>query len=235
VTAAPVFPPLLTGCAAPEGANPVELACAMARAGCDGGTIVHSVQADMLRAAVVFAPEVPLERAVAMLPVCGVGLQNALGALAPPEVAVQFGWDGALYVNGGRCGGLSLLASGVDPTVVPDWLVVGLALPLLMTGRPGDHPEATALYEESCADVGASDLLEAWARHMLVWIETWESEGTRPVHAEWTGMIVGLGDAASVAGETGRAIGLDEDFGLLLETETGTRAVPLTRLIGEMQ
>lgn len=65
-----------------------------AASGCDAGLVVHDLRQDRVQAALVLAPEVPLADAVTMLPLCGVGFQNALGALAPPEVAVHLGWDG---------------------------------------------------------------------------------------------------------------------------------------------
>ena len=103
----PSFPPLLRGEQVGGATDPFDKARALAALGCDGGTVVYNPQVDRLRAAMVFAPEVPLEQAMTMLPVCGVGFQNALGALAPPEVAVHLDWDGAIFVNGARCGGLS--------------------------------------------------------------------------------------------------------------------------------
>ena len=81
----PVFPPLLTGAQAED---PFAQACAEARQGCDAGLVLYNLGPSVLQAAIVFAPEVPLAQAMAMLPLCAVGFQNALGALAPPEVAV---------------------------------------------------------------------------------------------------------------------------------------------------
>ena len=148
------FPPLMSGLALSGAAAPFDTAVAMAARGCDAGIVVHNVTDRALRAALVLAPEVPLRRAMAMLPACGLGLQNALGALAPPEVAVQLDWAGGLRVNGARCGRLRVAAGGRDPEALPGWLVVGLELPLWSaTDRPGDHPDDTALFEEGCAGV----------------------------------------------------------------------------------
>jgi BirA family biotin operon repressor/biotin-[acetyl-CoA-carboxylase] ligase len=81
----PSFPPLFTGRDA-NGNDPFALACATAEAGCDAGLVIYDLAPNTLRAAIVFAPDVSLARAAVMLPICGVGFQNALGALAPPEV-----------------------------------------------------------------------------------------------------------------------------------------------------
>jgi biotin-(acetyl-CoA carboxylase) ligase len=226
------FPPLMAGQAVTGQEDPFETACAMAALGCDAGTVVYNLQADRLRAAIVFAPEVMLEEALAMLPLCGVGFQNALGALAPPEVAVHLTWAGGIKVNGAKCGGFSIATSDKTPEAQPDWLVVGLGLPLLLTGQePGTSPDATALHEEGCADVDPGELVESWARHVLNWIARWEEGGKRALHDEWRGLADGIGEPVQVLGETGTFVGVDERFGMLLRDETGTRLIPLSRLL----
>ena len=231
MTESPSFPPLLTGLSA---ADPMAEAIALAREGCDGGTLLHAVQADRLRAAIVFAPEVPLAQALTVLVVCGIGFQNALGALAPPEVAVHLDWTGAIRLNGGRCGALRPAASTSDPEAVPDWLVIGLDLALIrLTETPGATPDLTSLHEEGCGEVDGLHLLEAWARHMLVWLNRWSDEGNRPIHAEWMPLVWGLDKPATIAGLSGTFIGTDESFGMLLKDGATTHLIPLTRLLEE--
>ncbi len=234
MTRAPAFPPLMQGHAVDAGIDPFEKACAMAALGCDAGTIVYNIGADRLAAALIMAPEVPLEQAMAMLPTCGVGFQNALGAIAPPEVAVHLEWAGGLRVNGASCGRLRVMAGTDRPDALPGWLVVGLDLPLILAGTaPGDAPDRTALYEEGCADIDPTGLLEGWARHTLVWITRWEdADGPRALHAEWRGLAHGMGETITLQGQTGTFMGVDENFGMLLRTEDGdTRLVPLSTVL----
>jgi len=263
LTEPPSFPPLMEGLAAPDGRDPFALACDRARAGCDAGLVVHNTSPDILSAALVLAPEVPLADAMIMLPTCGIGFQNALGVLAPPEVAVQLAWDGEIMVNGACCGAFRVAASGNDPTVEPDWLVIGFDLRMMPLDpeTPGLTPDQTSLYDEGCAEVVAPRLLEAWARHSLVWINRWQDEGTKPLHAEWRGLAFGLGKDVKLSlpdGTTlaGHFLGVDERFGLLLRPggqaeapkaaptpdttppttppttpDTTTRLVPLTDLL----
>ena len=112
-TAALTFPPLMSGEATASDA--IGHAARRATLGCDAGLVAYSLGASRVEAALVFAPEVPLSRAMAMLPLCGVGFQNALGALAPPEVAVHLEWDGGLRINGAACGTMSGLSNTHDP------------------------------------------------------------------------------------------------------------------------
>ncbi|UWR04431.1 DUF4444 domain-containing protein [Ruegeria conchae] len=225
----PVFPPLLSGHPAKAGEDPFEKAQAMAALGCDGGTVVYNKQADRLRVAIVFAPEVPLQDAIAMLPLCAVGFQNALGALAPPEVAVHLGWDGVICVNGAKCGTMKVAASSAEAGEIPNWLVVGWELALLPTSdAPGETPDVTALYDEGCADVSATQLVESWSRHMLTWLNRWQEEGNAPLHAEWMGLLRGVGEP--IAG-SGVFLGTDERFGMLIREGEDTQIRPLTELL----
>jgi BirA family transcriptional regulator, biotin operon repressor / biotin---[acetyl-CoA-carboxylase] ligase len=228
---APTFPPLFEGMAA-QGVDPFALACTEAARGCDAGLVVHDLAHDRLKAAMVFAPDVALREAVVMLPLCGVGFQHALGALAPAEVAVHLGWDGPIYVNGGRCGALQIAAAPTAPEQVPDWLVVGLSLDLWpATEDTGLTPDRTALYAEGCAEVDAQLLLEAWVRHTLVEINAWEEGGTARLHRDWLGLARDLGKAVEIDGRAGTFQGLDENFGMLLKTDTATDLIPLTHLM----
>ena len=224
------FPPLMWGEAATDSA--LGHAARKAALGCDAGLVSYLLLADRVEAALVFAPEVPLAEAMTMLPLCGVGFQNALGALAPPEVAVHLSWDGTIRVNGAICGGLRVLSATHDPAEVPDWLVVGWTLPLLPADvETGNTPDQTALFVEGCADVSPPTLVEAWARHTLNWIARWESDGSRPLASEWRGLAHGIGEETTQNGLKGTFLGVDEAFGMLLRDDDTTHLIPLTTLL----
>ena len=232
MTEAPGFPPLLSGLAAAPGEIPLARACAEAERGCDAGLIVYAPGPDALRAALVFAPEVPLHKAMAMLPLCAVGLQNALGALAPPEVGMHLDWDGGLRLNGAIAGRMRAAASATAPDEIPDWLIVGFELTILPeSDTPGDTPDRTSLYGEGCADLDIVTLLEAWARHTLVGINRWSDDGPAALHREWSGLAWHVDKDVQRGTVTGRYVGIDEDFGLLLKTGDTTRLYPLTDLL----
>lgn len=229
---APTFPPLFSGLAVDGQIDPFDKACVEAARGCDAGLVVYNLGANLLRAALVFAPELPLKDAMAMLPLCGVGFQNALGALAPPEVAVHLGWSGYILINGAKCGGLRVASSHSDPEVEPDWLVVGLELPLWPdSDDPGESPNQTALYAEGCADVKADMLVESWVKHTLVGINRWSDEGVSSLHKEWHGLAHGIGEDIEIGGNSGTYLGVDERLGMLVRDQETTHLIPLNYLL----
>ncbi len=228
----PTFPPLLKGERVDGALDPFTKACAQAALGCDAGLIFYKITDSHLRAAIVFAPEVPLEEAMAMLPLCGVGYQNALGALAPPEVAVHLDWAGGITVNGAFCGHMQAAANTTDPREDPEWLVVGLEIPLTPEDdNPGLTPDRTSLFDEGCVEVEPVRLLESWSRHTLVWINRWTEDGVQPLHDEWRGLARNIGEDIEMDGKKGTFLGVDERFGMLLRHGDTTDLIPLsTRL-----
>ncbi len=229
----PSFPPLLRGEAAPPGMAPFAKAVAEAALGTDPGLIVWDPAAEALRAALVLAPEAPLERAVGIAFAVALGLGDAIGALAPPEVAVHYAWPAGIRINGGACGRLRAAASTDDPRAEPDWLVVGIDLRFLPPGpeEPGLRPDETCLVEEGCGDLAPRLLLESWSRHMLVWINRWLDEGFRPVHEAWRARAWKLGE---VLPDGGTFTGLDELGGMLVRTGRTTELRPLTSMLEDL-
>ena len=229
---APQFPPLFRGEELTGKANPMERAKQLAIAGTEPGVVVYNLSGQKLLAAIIFAPEVSLEEALFVLPACGIGFQNALGSLAPPEVAVHLEWPGAIRVNGALCGKLTAAASTSDPAEEPNWLVVGIELQLAYDeAAPGMQPDKTALMEEGCAEVVPVELLESWVRHTLYWINRWNDEGTKPLHSEWRGLAQDMGEEVDWGFAKGLFVGLDENFGALLRNADDTDLVPVSRLL----
>ncbi len=227
----PSFPPLMQGINT-AGADAFEAACSEAAQGCDAGTILYDASPERLRAAIVLAPEVALSDAAAMLPLTGVALQNALGALGPSEMPVHLCWDGPIRVNGGLCGAVRGATDTQDADAEPGWLVTGFELVFARGNLAGgETPDETDLMSEGCGDLTPVDLLESWSRHLLNWISRWEDEGMGPLHAEWTGLAHGMGQDGVFLGKNGHFLGLDEKLGLLLRADGQTMLLPVTDLL----
>ncbi len=230
----PSFPPLLKGEETLPGMDPFAKAVASAALGTDPGLICWARDETAMRAALVLAPEAPLERAVGITFAVALGLGDALGALAPPEVAVHYVWPGAFKVNGADCGAMRAAASTTDPAAVPDWLVIGVEMPFRRPSsddEPGNRPGQTYLIEEGCVEVTPLKLLDSWARHTLVWINRWLDDGFQPLHAAWRERAWGMGENLP---EGGTFMGLDELGGMLVKTPKTTEIRPLTTMLEDL-
>jgi biotin-(acetyl-CoA carboxylase) ligase len=130
-----------------------------------------------------------------------------------------------------------MAASSANPTDVPDWLVVGLTIPLIPPNDDGGGhtPDQTCLFQEGCIEVDPMRLLESWSRHTLVWINRWSDEGAAPLHAEWRTMATGVGESitTTLQGDeiSGTFLGIDEAFGMLIRTDETTHIKPLSDLL----
>ena len=216
---APTFPPLMRG--ERVAASPFAQAIRRARDGADPGLVVWR-SGRALDAAVLLAPEVPLGRALEMVPAGMVALRDALGSIGPSEMPVHFDWPATVRVNGGRCGALRAAASTTDPAAEPDWLVLGLSLAFAAPPDGGRRPDETGLYAEGAGDLTPEAILESWTRHLMHRITEWEERGPRVIHDEWT----------AAAWKSEGWVGLDEEFGAIRKGADGTtRIAPLTEML----
>lgn len=223
----PSFPPLLTGEVVPNNMDPFEKAVSRAIAGVDSGTVFYSEAGDTLRAALVLAPETPLEEAIQAVYVAQIGLAESLGALAPPEVPVHFQWPDRIKVNGAICGTVRFAADVSDPDAEPHWLVVGIEIPFIPQGdEPGANPNETCLLEEGCSEVTPMALLESWSRHTLLWLTYFLEEGAERVHREWRPRCDTMGESVQTP-RPGVFVGLDEKGRMLLRDGPMTETLSL--------
>jgi biotin-(acetyl-CoA carboxylase) ligase len=234
MTDKPVFPPPYSPIAVTDGLDPFERALTIAREGAEAGAILWSVRADRAECAVVLAPENPLEQSLPVLQVALLALGDALGALLPPLVAVTFDWPDRLLVNGGLVGGVRLAVAPIQPdNAVPDWLVIGIGIaltePVATAGPAGSAP--TTLAAEGCGGVAATELLAAFSRHFLGWINRWQEEGVTTVHQAWLARVPSLGRDVRIGVEgeirQGRFSGLTERGDLRLGEGERAALVPL--------
>src|SRR5262245_29825786 len=107
-------------------------------------------------------------------------LGDALTVHAPPEKLVEFDWPGTIRVDRGLVGGARLAwPQDADENAVPDWLVFGAVIRTVSMGEeePGMRPLAAALGEEGFDDTTSGQLVESFARHLMVAFDTWQESG----------------------------------------------------------
>jgi BirA family biotin operon repressor/biotin-[acetyl-CoA-carboxylase] ligase len=199
MTERPVLPPLLRPLAVAPDLDPFERGLVLAGEGVEPGTLLWSTGQDVCEGAVVLAPEQPREPSLPVVLIAMLGLGEALGATVPPMVAVTFGWPDRIELNGGVVGGVRYAcAATAAPDAIPDWLVIGFRL--AVRSRPMEASERfrhSTLADEGC-EVAAVDLLEAFGRHFLAWINRWQEDGVQPVRQAWLSRATGLGKRVEI-------------------------------------
>ncbi|RZW05484.1 MAG: DUF4444 domain-containing protein [Rhodobacteraceae bacterium] len=224
------FPPLLTGMAVPG--DPLDAAMASVAIEVEPGTVFYGGDPTRMTVALVLAPEEPLDTTLRVSFAAMLGLNEAVGALAPPEVGVHLAWPDRIKVNGAICGQLTVRSSTSDPEAEPDWLILALDIPIAsQQTHPGETPDDTTLHDEGCGDITAPDLIEAWGRHVMNWLHIYLTDGFEPLHREWCAKADGLGASVDYP-ETGTFVGLDERGGMILKSGGATRILPLTDYLG---
>ncbi|MGI9490048.1 MAG: biotin/lipoate--protein ligase family protein [Geminicoccaceae bacterium] len=237
MTERPQFPPAFRPYAITADLDPFDRAVEMAKEGVDAGTLLWSARQDVFECAIVLAPESSLETSMPVVLAASLGLGDALGALIPPVIAVTFGWPDRVEMNGGIVGKIRLIiAETPNPTVVPDWLVIGFNLANAGHWREGGHggQHVTTLTEEGC-QIDLLDLLEAFSRHFLAWINRWQGDGVQPVQQAWMSRTQEVGKSVKIdLGDQireGTFKGLNEQCGLELVDQGRHHVIPLDMAI----
>lgn len=204
----------------------------------EDGAFFWSGRADRLDCAILLHPDLPAARAGLLAYVAMVGLGDAIGALAPPVVSVEFGWPDRLLVNGALAGGIRVATADVaDDKSVPPWQLLGVTVAILgdpKDASPGLRPDTTTLHDEGAVDIVSVSLAESFSRHFLAWVHRWQEDGFAPICDSWLNRAAGYRQTVDWRLDTltvsGRFTGLDEDGGLLLATDDGSsgfRTIPL--------
>lgn len=150
------------------------------------GTLIWSDAGGRLSLALLLDPDGDWRQSAPVALVAIVALGDAIGALAPPTVAVTNAWPDRLEANGGLVGGVALDPVGPDPAM-PARLILRLEAAVAAPPgvEPGHRPEVTSLAEEGCEEITPVRLLESFSRHFLSWLHRWQEDGFDPVRAGW--------------------------------------------------
>jgi hypothetical protein len=144
------------------------------------GTLVWVGRFDLIEFALVLEPDEPLTSARRTIYAGMMALADALAVHAPPETAITFEWPDAVFVQGGLVGGGQLAwPKNADEKKRPDWLVFGAMLRTVIMGinEPGSRPDSAALEDEGFEELGSGQVVETFARHLMVTLDAWQQEG----------------------------------------------------------
>jgi hypothetical protein len=144
------------------------------------GTLVYVGRFDLVEFALVLEPEDTLAGARRVHYAGMVALADALAAFAPPEKPIEIDWPDTVRVDGGIVGGGRLAwPEGAPEDAVPDWLVFGATIRTVSLGadEPGLHPLSAALEDEGFDGLESGRLVESFARHFMLALDTWYEQG----------------------------------------------------------
>jgi BirA family biotin operon repressor/biotin-[acetyl-CoA-carboxylase] ligase len=168
----------------------------------------------------IMRPDCPLKEAAQLGFVAALALGDAVGSVAPPLIEITYKWPNDVLANRRKLAGI-LLEAQATPEGTVEWLVLGLGANVKSFPKESDTP-ATGLHFEGCAaSVTEAELLQAFARHFLSWVNLWLDEGFEPIRRTWLRHAEGKGEMIRVRlpRETleGRFLDLDAEGHLLLD------------------
>jgi BirA family transcriptional regulator, biotin operon repressor / biotin---[acetyl-CoA-carboxylase] ligase len=184
----PLLPPILTPIPVVDGIDVFAKAIAVAGKS-ETGTVLYSENPEYVEVSIILSPEVSKLKCNQMLYIMMVASGDAIGALAPPEVAVTYAFPGFIFLNRGEAGLVKVeVAPSNDDQSIPDWMVVGLKLRLNNNVEINENEinaDITSLADEGGGYVSRTRAIESLSRHFLAWISQWEDEGFKPVTEVW--------------------------------------------------
>lgn len=152
------------------------------------GTLAYVGRFDLAEFAVVLEPSEPLRTARRAFYAGMVALTDALRAYAPPNKEVAIDWPDAIRIDGGLVGGGRLgWPSRAKEDEPPPWLVFGAMIRTVAMSdeAPGVYQIVTALDQEGFGEVGAAQVTEGFARHLMLAIDGWQVDGFDRVAREF--------------------------------------------------
>lgn len=175
----------------------------------------------------VLRPHREAARAAQLSFVAALALGDALHALAGPALALRYKWPNDVLCGGKKLAGILLESeTGTDGSV--QFVVIGVGVNLASRPEDVEYP-ATSLAAEGIAGVTPTALLEAFARHVDLWVGRWRQEGFAPVRTAWLARASGLGAPITVRLERvtlcGRFHDLGADGALVLDAAEGRRRI----------
>ncbi len=178
-----------------------------------------------LHCSLILRPECPVETALQLGFVAALAVCDAVGHVIDPGYEVWCKWPNDVLLGGKKVAGI-LLESEANADAMPEWVVLGVGINVAHFPEDVEFP-ATSLWAEGCRHVSEVDLLEAFSRNFLAWVNRWLDDGFAPVRTRWLQRTKGLGETIEVRldNETlsGTFADLDTDGALILEVEGGGR------------
>ncbi len=158
--------------------------------------------------------------------VAGLATGEAFGSVVPPMIEVTYKWPNDVLLNGRKAAGILLESrSGTEGKL--DCLILGIGVNLRSFPEDSTFPATSLHFEGTPSDVGEIQVLEAFSRYFMSWVNRWLDDGFAPVRRAWLNHAHALGEEIEVRlqDETlkGTFKDLDERGALVLELPGAAR------------
>jgi len=194
-----------------------------------------------LHCGLVLRPEVGLASALETILVAQVALGCAIAEQVSPMTELRYRWPNDILLSGAKAAGLNLAVGPLHSAretrdVIPEW--VALAIQVNVRAAPPELGFAAAsLRTEGDSEGDAADLLVAFARQFLSWINRWADEGLAPVRRAWLQRPTGLEEACRFELPEGAMDATFVDLGphgeaVVTLADGGSRALSLAEYFG---
>ncbi|MDA1100593.1 MAG: hypothetical protein O2967_16570 [Proteobacteria bacterium] len=205
----------------------------LAAGGGEAGTFIWAPHEGQFSACLILAPDEPLHTAALAIYLGMLALGDAVGTLIPPGIDLTFRWPNQLNLNAARLGAVDLdLPPNTGADEMPEWLLLSFTL-AINAGGADVNLDTTTLEDEGCLDIESAALLEALARHALVWSNRWQDDGFAPVRSAWAARVAAETELVPLKIGNGRFLDLDAAGDLVVEIGRGPRTVPLLEALEE--
>jgi len=184
-----------------------------------------------LYCSLILRPESPPAVAVQAHFVAVVSLGAALAGFLSPMSELRYRWPNDVLLSAAKVAAVVLHAPPARRGAL-EWLVLSIGVNVESYPENVAFP-ATSMLAEGCSELTEVDILEAFCRQFLSWINRWADRGFAPVHKNWTTRADSIGEAIEVriVNEivSGTFEALDDEGNLILELANGAhRTVSLT-------
>ena len=176
---------------------------------------------------VVARSSLPIAQRPLLSLAAAVAIADALAEVA--GVATRLKWPNDVLVSGRKIAGI-LLESRSE-----DLVIIGIGVNVAQSRFAAELAGvATSIALERGRTMPRDELLEALLRHFDAWRARLEHDGFGPVRERWLALADTMGRRVRVEGQTGLAVGLDDDGALLLREGGRThRVVAGTAVAGD--
>lgn len=221
----PVLPPGFSLVTLRESGDAFAHACTIA-AEAGAATLVWTRRFDVIEFAVVLEPDNPLREARLAHYLAMTALADALAVYSPPERPILFRWPDALIYDLGLIGGGRLAwPEGCGEDEVPEWIVFGGMLRATTMAPFAFGQIGVGMAEEGFEEIDAVDLIEAFARHLMLAVTRWQSAGPKAAALRWLDRLDKV---------VGTRHGIEPNGDLVATTQAGTERRSLVEALARV-